>query len=229
LFGENRKFLQIALDYTDIGKAVSLVKQVSDLLGQSVIIEVGTPLVKSFGVYESVSAIREAVGKEAVILVDMKTMDTGYLEAELAFSSGGNITTVLGVADDETIKEALRAASKYGGLVQVDLINHPDPIRRAEQLVEMGAHIIGLHAGIDTQRGKKLRALDLLDTIEEVKKKTVNKALVSVAGGVKPSETRILAEKGADIIVIGGAITSSPSPRESLLEALRNLDIRRSK
>ena len=225
LLSKNNKFLQIALDYTDLDKAVGLVKQVSDLLGENVIVEVGTPLVKSHGVYKSVKTLREALSRDVVILVDMKTMDTGYLEAELTFSSGGNITTVLGVADDETIREALRAANKYGGLVQVDLINHPDPIRRAEQLVEMGVHIIGLHAGIDTQRGRKLRAIDLLDIIEELKEKTMNRALLSIAGGVRPHETKILAKKGADIIVIGGAITSSSSPREPLLEALRNLGV----
>lgn len=218
----DKKYVQIALDYVDLDKAVSLINQVLDLL-DNVIIEIGTPLVKSNGVPRCVKTVRELVGGDALILVDMKTMDAGFIEAEMVFSSGGNITTVLGVADDETIKEAIRASRAYGGLVQADLINHPDPVGRAGELVAAGVHIIGLHAGIDVQRGRRLRAVDLMERISGLRETVGDRALISVAGGIKPSETGALFKAGADIVVIGAGITSSPSPRESLMQALKGL------
>lgn len=216
------KYLQIAIDYTDLEKAVLLLKKIQEI-PENVIIEVGTPLIKSNGVYRTIRAIREVIGENHLVLADMKTIDTGFLEAELVFASGGNITTVLGVSDNETIINALRASKMYKGLLQVDLINHPDPIQRAMELEKIGVHIIGLHAGIDTQKGKKLRAVDLVGYVCELKKNLGDKVFISIAGGIKPSETGFLASKGADIIVIGGSITNSPDPRLSLLEALRNL------
>jgi len=62
--------------------------------------------------------------------------------------------TVLGAMDDATISLAVSKARELGLLVQVDLINVPDPVSRARKVSELGADIIGLHVGLDVQRSR---------------------------------------------------------------------------
>lgn len=217
-----KKYVQLALDFIELDKALSLVSKISDL-SENLIIELGTPLIKSVGIRLAVSSIRNITGDNSVLLADMKTVDTGLLEAELAFCSGADIVTVLGIADDETLRGAVEAASFYGGYVQADMISHPEPLKRALEIVPLGVHIIGLHAGIDVQLKKRLRGIDLVIYLEELRRAVGDRVFLSVAGGIKPEETGYLATRGADIVVIGGAITKSDSPRDSLLKALECL------
>lgn len=222
---KGQRYIQLALDYTDLDEALRLVSNISDCKS-GLIVEVGTPLIKSVGARRAISSIRDIMGEDAILLADMKTVDVGSIEAELAFGSGADITTVLGAADDETIAEAVKASKSYGGYVQVDMINHPSPINRALEAIALGAQIIGLHAGIDVQRKRRIRGVDLALYLKELREVVGDEALISIAGGIRPDEAGFLADRGADIIVIGSAITRSVSPRESLLMALERLGYR---
>jgi 3-hexulose-6-phosphate synthase len=85
------------------------------------------------------------VSDSVAVLADLKIMDAGEHEAELAFSAGADIVTVLGVAHDETIQGVVRAARRAGGgtkEVMVDLINTVDPAARAAQVAELGVDIV---------------------------------------------------------------------------------------
>ena len=57
-------------------------------------------------------------------------MDTGGFEVEIAAKSGADIITILGLADDSTISEAVMAARKYGAEVEIDMINVADKVIR---------------------------------------------------------------------------------------------------
>ena len=213
--------IQVALDFTSKERALSLARVLCSV-DSSVIIEAGTPLIKATGVMV-IKDLRATVGEDRVLLADMKTIDVGALEAELAFKNNADITTVLGLADNITIESVINVAERCGKMAQVDLINVDDPVRRGVEVASMGAHIIGLHAGIDVQRGKKLRAVDMVDTLRELRKEVSEQTLLSIAGGIKPENVKELVSAGADIIVIGSAITASSNPKERLLEALKNL------
>ncbi len=212
--------IQVALDFTRLEDALKVAQQV--VVSDRIILEVGTPLIKSEGI-RSVSILR-SLFSETPILADMKTMDTGYLEAQLAFDAGADIVSVLGVADNTTIVEALKKAREAHRLVQVDMIGVKNVINRALETKSLGAHIIGVHAGIDMQTGRKLRAVDLASVLGDLKKAVGENTLVSIAGGVKPNEVGKLVSAGADIVVIGAAITRSSNPRKEALEALRSLE-----
>ncbi|AFH42393.1 MULTISPECIES: 3-hexulose-6-phosphate synthase [Fervidicoccus] len=213
-------YLQVAIDVTDLKKALFIVRQVIDL-SDKIIIEVGTPLIKSYGMLPV--EIISYLYPEKIILADMKTMDVGYLEANLAFKSGATISTVLGAADNETIQGALKASLEYNKFIQVDLINVKDLASRAREVAELGVHIVGLHAGIDQQTNKKLRAIDMIELLKEIKNAVEKTSLVSIAGGIKQGELKRFAENGADIIVVGGAITSSEDPREVAKNMLKEI------
>jgi len=98
--------LQVALDF--IEKEVALRVAEASVRGGADWIEAGTPLIKSLGI-SIVKELKEEFPSK-IIVADMKTMDTGKLETELAIKNGANIVSILGVADDNTIKDAIRVA-----------------------------------------------------------------------------------------------------------------------
>jgi 3-keto-L-gulonate-6-phosphate decarboxylase len=60
----------------------------------------GSVLIKSLGI----DVLRNMQGKK---MADMKIMDTGYLEAEMAHNAGAHWVTVSSIAEESTIKKAL--------------------------------------------------------------------------------------------------------------------------
>lgn len=209
--------LQVALDVTSIGKALNI--GYYSLVSPAVILEAGTPLIKAEGL--RVASLLKGLPQEPVVVADMKIFDTGGLEAGLAASHGFDATTVLALAPRETIVEAVEAAEKNGVALYGDLIGHPDPLKGAAMLRELGVHIALLHIGIDVQRKLGLTAGKMADFIGGIKE--AFKGPVAVAGGIKPEETSRLARAGADIIIIGSGITKSSDPRSAAVEAVRGL------
>jgi len=209
-----RPLLQVALDFTDLNKAISIAEKVWK--AGIDILEIGTPLIKAEGV-KAITAIRSRF-PEAIILADMKTADVGALEVELAANSGADITTVLGTADDEVIKSAISKAQELKIAVEVDMIGHKDPLNRIKRIKELGADIIGLHIGIDVQKQRGLTAEAIGNLVEKAKQ--IFKGPIAVAGGLKPHNIHHLIRAGADIIVIGSAITKSQNPYERAKECM---------
>ncbi len=206
----NLPILQVALDMTDIDTAVRIAREA--LGGGADWIECGTPLIKAIGI-GAIKALRKEF-PDVVIVADMKTMDAGALEAEMAFSSGANIVTVLGLASIETISNVVKVAKKNDGLVMVDMINHPDPINRATELREynIDADIILLHVGIDQQ----CMSISHLEIIPSLKEKWGY--LVAVAGGLNPQSSSSAIELGADIVIVGRYITLSSNVKQKARE-----------
>ncbi len=209
--------VQVALDYTRMADAVRTASRIVGV-GDNVVLEAGTPLVKAYGL-ESVTILRALPGPGYVV-ADMKTMDTGRLEVELAAEAGASASTVLSLASDATIVEAVEAAEELGVTLYGDLIDHPDPLGRAVRLEELGVHVVLLHIGIDVQRRLGLTAGSRVEVVKRIRE-NLGRAVVAVAGGVKPGEVGDLVGAGADIVVIGSAITRASDPRKPLLEALR--------
>ncbi|HNS83594.1 MAG TPA: orotidine 5'-phosphate decarboxylase, partial [Methanolinea sp.] len=142
-----RTILQVALDITELDRAVQIAREAVE--GGADWIEAGTPLIKSEGM-EAVRRIRALFpGREVV--ADMKVADTGALEVEMAAKAGASVVCILADADDSVIAEAVRASDLYGVRLMADLINVRDPILRARELEQMGVHIINAHVGIDQQ------------------------------------------------------------------------------
>ena len=208
-------YLQVALDYTRIEDALRLASVIPD--EPWIILEAGTPLIKSEGM-RAVSLLKSIAGTRPV-MADLKTMDTGRLEVALAYDAGADIAAVLAVAPQETIIEALDEASLRGRQLAVDLIGHPNPEARSAELAGLGVHIITYHIGIDVQTKQRLTAAQRVKVVEKISKK-VGKPLIAVAGGIKPEEAVDLAAAGARIIVIGSAITKSRNP-ETQIEVFR--------
>ena len=103
---------QVALDLVDLPRAIEIAKEA--VAGGVTWVEAGTPLIKS----EGMNAIRELRKNfpTLTIVADMKTMDAGSTEVEMAAKAGANVILILGVGPDSMIKDAVRAGKKYGVL-----------------------------------------------------------------------------------------------------------------
>ena len=139
--------LQVALDLTLLKRAMQIAKEA--IAGGVDWLEAGTPLIKSEGM-EAVRQLRKAFpGHE--IVADMKTMDVGAAEVEMAARAGATIVCIMAVSDNETIKDAIRCGRKYGAKIMVDLMSVMDRPKRAKELEAMGVDYICHHVGIDEQ------------------------------------------------------------------------------
>ena len=189
--------LQVALDLMQLNRAVAIAREAVE--GGADWIEAGTPLIKSEGA-EAIRALRREF-PSLKIIADTKTMDTGSFEVEIMAKAGADIVTVLGLADDATIEEAVMAGRKYGAEIMVDLINVPDRVARAKRVQELGASYVCMHMGIDTQMRGEEPPVDILRRI--VSEVSIP---VAVAGGITAENAGEYVEAGASDVIVGGAI-----------------------
>ena len=190
--------LQFAMDTLTTESALDLAAKAAPYVD---ILELGTPLIKSEGL--AVITAVKAAHPDKTVFADLKTMDAGELEADIAFSAGADLVTVLGVAGDSTIAGAVAAATKHGKGVVVDLIGVSDKAARAREVVALGAVFVEMHAGLDEQAedGYSLDALLSAGKAAEVP--------FSVAGGVSADSVEAVQQAGADVAVAGSAIYSA--------------------
>ncbi len=199
---------QMALDSLDFDATVALATSVAPHVD---ILEIGTPCIKHNGI-KLLKTLRAKFPNNK-ILVDLKTMDAGFYEAEPFYKAGADICTVLGTADIGTIKGVIEAANKYGKEAQVDLINVADKAARTKEVASAGAHIIGVHTGLDQQAAGQTPFVDLATVTG------LNLGVkVSVAGGIKPATVKQVVDAGATIVVAGAAIYGAPNPAAAAAE-----------
>ncbi|MEO6118938.1 MAG: 3-hexulose-6-phosphate synthase [Methylotenera sp.] len=199
---------QMALDSLDFDGTVALATKVAPHVD---ILEIGTPCIKHNGI--KLLEVLRAKFPNNKILVDLKTMDAGFYEAEPFYKAGADICTVLGTADLGTIKGVIDVANKYGKKAQVDLINVADKKTRTQEVAKLGAHIIGVHTGLDQQAAGQTPFNDL--------SMVAGLGLgveISVAGGVKAATTQQVKDAGATIIVAGAAIYGAADPAAAAAE-----------
>ena len=193
--------LQVAIDLLTTKAALELAAKVAPYVD---IIELGTPLIKAEGL--SVVTAMKAAFPDKLVFADMKTADTGALEAEMAFKAGADLVTVMGAVDDATIKGAVEAANKYGKKVVVDTIGVKDRVQRAKEVTAFGVAFVELHAGLDEQALPGYSVQTLISEGREAK------VPFSVAGGVNIDTIKDVVAAGADVAVAGGAIYGAKDP-----------------
>ena len=192
--------LQVALDLLNSDRALAIARD--SIKGDSDCwLEAGTPLIKSEGM-DIVRKLKQMF-PDKTIVADMKTMDTGALETEMAAKAGADIVCILGASDDSTILDALKSARKYGSRIMVDLIGIKDKVKRARELEKLSVDYLCIHVGIDEQMvGRK--PVDVLSSI--VKSTDIP---IAVAGGLNSETVADVVKAGASIIIVGGAITKA--------------------
>ncbi len=197
--------LQVALDLVNLDRAMQIAREA--LEGGVDWLEAGTPLIKA----EGMDAVRRLAELDVPVIADMKTMDVGDVEVEMAAKAGASVICLLGVASDETLREGIAAAHRYGADILVDLMRVSDLEARAQRAEELGADYVGVHVSIDEQ----MTGREPYDDIRKVA--SCCSVPVAAAGGITSETAALAVENGASIVVVGGAIIKA----EQVTEAAR--------
>lgn len=203
--------LQVALDFLELSRALKVAE--AAVAGGADILEAGTPLIKS----EGLDAVRELRARfpRMRLVADMKTMDAGRIEMEAAAKAGANVAVVMGAASEATIQECIEAGRNYGVSVGVDLLGVEDIVALARRCEELGADHLDIHTPIDEQ----MRGADPFERLRLVRQ-AVSLPLAA-AGGINSETAAEAVAAGADIVIVGGAISKSADPRQATEEIKR--------
>jgi len=192
-------YLQVALDLVDMQKVHSVLAELPR--NDHLIIEAGTPLIKRFGL-SIISEIRK-IRPNAFIIADMKILDTGNLEARMAADASADAVVISGLAPQPTLEKAIAEARKTGIYSVIDMLNVPEPLKVLKAL-KVKPDIVELHRAIDAES-----SAHAWGDIPSMKKAAGGKLLVATAGGIRVDGVKKALASGADIIVVGRAITAS--------------------
>lgn len=213
-------YLQVAFDLVDVAE----VRRVLAALPESdhILIEVGTPLVKMLGI----SVVKEvrAIRPGAFVILDLKILDTGNLEVRLAADSTADAVVISGLAPKKTLELAINEARKTGIYSVIDMLNVADPLAVLKGLAVL-PDVVELHRAIDME--KSAHAWNSIAEIKALAKEG-RRLLVAVAGGIRVDTEGEALAAGADILVVGRAITRSKDIRdmaEQFLAGLKQTEI----
>ena len=208
--------LQVAFDLQSSDEILNFMEKNGDLID---IIEIGTPLIIKEGL-KSVLKIKKKFPKQTV-LADLKIMDAGLLEAQIGFDAGADIVTVLGLASTKTLIGVKQAAAKNEKEVMVDMINHPCPENKWNELKNMEMGLCCLHtANDDSQDGETpLNDLERFYNLHGGEN-------IAVAGGINPDMIRKINSFHPEIVIVGGYIANSRNQLDALEEIRQAMDSR---
>ncbi len=209
-------YLQIALDLVSYDSFIEIINNIP--FSEKILIEAGTPLIKKFGA-KIIKEIKKPHNK-CYVIADMKTLDVGWLEVQIGAEAGANAIAISGLAPIETITSSLQEAEKRDVDIVLDLMNVSEPLTLLKSLEEI-PQIILFHRGID-QEGNKEHPWELITEV----KKSYPEALIAIAGGLSLETSKKALNKGADIIVIGRAITQKKDISNEVTKFLEILDKR---
>jgi len=208
----NPPYLQIALDIPDIEKIKKIISELPP--SDRIILEAGTPLIKKYGL-KIIHDLRE-ITKDIFIVADLKTLDVGQVEVDLAYEETADAVVASGLASQETLDKFIYEAKRLGIYSVIDMMEVADPLQVLKSIKELPEVVI-LHRGIDEEHGGKTR-WELIKEIKETFKD--KKLLFAVAGGIDPRTAPLALKNGADILIVGRYITQSKDPKRAAREFL---------
>lgn len=206
--------LQVAIDRVELKEAEMLAKELN---GKTDIVEMGTSLVKDYGV-AGMEAIRQVL-TNSELLIDVKTIDEGAYEFKQGYKYGGDILTVMGAASIETIQACYEVSQKEQKEMMIDLLEVTD--EKIAELLSFDDAIFCLHHSID-----KKQNWNVTESIQTFRDKFPSIPRLAIAGGIGLEQTQALKEQGlTEIVIVGSNITKSINPNiETIrfMEAVKN-------
>lgn len=195
--------VQISLDLTDLNEALHTahiaVEAGVDWL------EAGTPLLLAEGLH-AVRALRAAFPKHPIV-ADLKTMDGGYLEAEMMAKAGATHVVVMARAHIETIKAAVKAGRDFDIKIMGDNLACEDKVAASRTMEDLGVDYIVHHTGYDERNGAQAAGRPRLSPLMDLD--AVVRAVripVQAVGGLTIEEAIQMPKCGAPLVVIGAPL-----------------------
>lgn len=198
--------LQVAIDRVSLNEAEILVKTFDGLAD---IIEVGTSLIKDYGLLKLKDITSEK--NKSQILGDIKTSDEGAYEFEQGYKQGFDILTVMGSASCKTIEKCYEVSEKYNKTMMIDLLECSD--EKINEISHFGNAIYCIHTSIDKE------SLSNPDEMVKVfKEKFPSIKRIAIAGGITLDSIEKLNKSNIEIVIVGSAITSADNKIEKIKE-----------
>ncbi len=205
-------YLQIALDAPNLEGALKVIEQLPG--SDRIILEVGTPLIKRYGT-RVINEIRK-VARDKFIIADLKTLDVGKVEADIAYEDTADAVVAAGLAPPETLDSTVQEAKRLGMYAVIDMLNVEDVLVKLKSVKDF-PDIVILHRGIDQETGRSSG----LERIKLIREAFPNKKfLIAVAGGIVPETAKEALDKGADILIVGRYVTQSKDVERSVRDFL---------
>ena len=190
--------VQISLDLTSIDEALETAAVAVDAGVDW--LEAGTPLILAEGLH-GVERLR-ARFPDHPIVADLKTMDGGYLEAEMMAKAGADLVVVMGRAHEATIRRVVDAGRKYGIKVMGDNLAADDRVANARWMEGLGVDFIIHHIGYDERN--MIKGLSPMDELEDVVRAV--SVPVQAVGGLSIRQAIECPAHGAPLVVLGAPL-----------------------
>ena len=195
--------VQISLDVTSIPEALETAEMA--LRAGVAWLEAGTPLIIAEGM-NGVRALRARFPRVPIV-ADLKTMDGGWLEAQMMAQAGATHVVVMERAHPETIKVVVQAGRDFGIKVMGDNLGASDMVAAARRLEDLGCDYVIHHIGYDERRGIVAGGVcpSPLDQLREITQ--VVQVPVQAVGGLSAAQAMRTPEYGAPLVVLGAPLT----------------------
>ncbi len=198
-----QRYLQIALngDLTDAQRIIARLPA-----SERIIIEAGTPLIKEHGIaaasrlsYWWQKRLDGAkINAPAYIVADLKTIDRGATEAQMAARAGASAAVAMGQAPAETLNAFIAECEVLGIDAMVDMMNVDYSLNVLRKLKKQPAAVI-LHRGVDEENFNREKQIPY----HEIQRIKGNYGiLLAIAGGDTPREVQRAFFNSADIAVV---------------------------
>jgi len=208
-------YLQIALDIPNLERTKEIVNQIPQ--SDRIILEVGTPLLKRYGV-KVIRDLRETA-RDVFIIADLKTLDVGKVEVDLAFEETADAVVASGLAANEVLDGFIYEAKRLGIYAIVDMMEVADPVQKLHLLKQL-PDIVILHRPVDVERAG-LQVHHRMELIKELRKAFAHERfLIAVAGGITPETCLEALKNGVDIVIAGRYITQSKDVKRAVRDFL---------
>ena len=196
--------VQISLDIVEIGEAL----ETAEMAMRAGVdwLEAGTPLIIAEGMH-GVRALRNRF-PDTPIVADLKTMDGGWLEAEIIAKAGATQVVVMSQAHEETIRCVVKAGKDLGIEVMGDNLASINMVDGAKRLADLGCDYVIHHIGFDERRGIAARGERMPNPLDELRE-IVNAVHVPVqaVGGLSIEQAIATPQYGAPLVVLGAPLT----------------------
>jgi 3-hexulose-6-phosphate synthase/6-phospho-3-hexuloisomerase len=196
--------VQISLDLISIPEALETARMA--LRAGVDWLEAGTPLIIAEGM-NGVRALR-AEFPETPIVADLKTMDGGWLEAEMMAKAGATHVVVMERAHPETIKVVVQAGKDFGVKVMGDNLAAEDMVAAARRLEDLGCDFVIHHIGYDERRGLAAAGRPYPSPLDQLREIVAAvRVPVQAVGGLSIEQAIRTPEYGASVVVLGAPLT----------------------
>lgn len=194
-------YLQIALNST-LDEAREIIGQLP--LNERIIVEAGTPLIKSYG-HRAIEDLYHWWGNRLAgqnikpyVVADLKCMDRGETEVRIARQAGASAAVALGQAPVETLNAFIENCDSFGLDSMIDMMNVDQPIKILRKLKKPPAVVV-LHRGVDEETFNKDKPIPY---IQINKVRSSYDVMIAIAGGDTIREVQRAVFNGADIVIV---------------------------